>query len=377
MIVRSTFLFLATALCVVAQAPTATVPYKGFSGEPYDLYPWFGQKVVFLTATNTLDVPTMNGALAALDSAWGIYEQMTGDDPTAYSPTTLNGRDVIAVVPDAAIPGCATCSYLGFTGSEMAQTYFDVLYNGVKTNGQYDQVMFYEFGRNFWFYGLQLAKVDPFVTGFAIGNRFVSMDRVPVAGGPFGALTFPDFQRSILIDLLTGYLNNPALSWRNTLLTATAPPNQHGWGAADLAGAMFYRIYADYGFDAYKSFWRSLAKQPAAVTADDTIRNFLAAANTATGRNYGFLFKDTFDATPVTGPSIPSITSINAANSGPDIAQNTCDSYSRPTFGANQHSLFRHELEFGPRIHGGADADAAWWCQRQNQQQARLCGLLL
>ena len=60
------------------------------------------------------------------------------------------------------------------TGTEILAPYFLTLYNGVLQHGQYDETLFYEFGRSFWSYGSQLGTVDPFVTGFAIANNFLA-----------------------------------------------------------------------------------------------------------------------------------------------------------------------------------------------------------
>jgi hypothetical protein len=285
-------------LSILAQ-PASAVTYKSIQGVTYTLYPWIGGKVAILTSANTLDVPTMNSILEALDSAYGIYEQITGSEPSQLPATTLNGRDTIAELPDGNTTCGAGCTYIGATGTEIMTTYFLVLYNGVLQNGQYDQALFYEFGRSFWFYGSQLGKVDAFVTGFAIANRFVSMDRVPVNGGPFnGTLPYAQFEKSIVSDLLDAYLADPQYSWENTLAVGQPYPSSNGWSAADLAGAMFYRIYSDNGFGAYGRFWKALASLPVAGTQDDAIQNFISAALSATGRDYGFLFKGKYISEP-------------------------------------------------------------------------------
>lgn len=300
----------------VAQGqPAAPVSYTSQEGQTYTLYPWFGQKVVLLTQSGSLDAPTMTAILAALDSAWSVYEQITGGNPISYGPTTLNGRDIIAEVPDGAACGAA-CSYLGSTGTDLEATYFLVLYNGVLQNHQYDQAMFYEFGRNFWFYQPQLGPVDPFVTGFAIANRFISMDRSGLSGGPFNNLSYSNFEQSDMVDLLNSYLANPAYTWRNTLLTGAPFPNPNNWDAADLAGSMFYRIYSDSGFDAYQSFWRALSQLPSVTAPADTIRNFLGAAKTATGTDYSFLFKDTLAMAGI-APALNSISAVLAQQTQP------------------------------------------------------------
>jgi serralysin len=271
-----------------------TVIYTSQNGRTMTLVPWAGRKVVVLTQAANRDPHIMQTLVGALDSAYRVYEQMTGSDPGPNAQGALNGLDIVAEVPDDNTAcGGAACSYLGIFGSEIGETYFNELYDGIRVHGQYDQAMFYELGRTFWFYHDQLGKLDSFVTGFAIANRFISMDRANLEGGPLGKLPYSDLKKSILVDLLQSYLSDPNFSWRNTLPLDKSVPNEHGWGAADLAGAMIYRIYADFGFRIYQAFWHDLAKQPRAESPDDVIRNFLAAAKLATGKDYGFLFKDT------------------------------------------------------------------------------------
>jgi len=235
----------------------------------------------------------MKCLVLALDKAYSVYLQITGVEPTHAIQGTLDGLDIGAEVPDTDTAcGGAACSYLGAFGSEIGTTYFKELYDGIQLHGEYDQAMFYEFGRTFWFYQNQIGLVDPFVTGFAIANRFISLDRAGLRGGPFEKLSYAKMKQSILVEYLNNYLTNPNLNWRNTLLSDNPPASQHGWSTADLAGSMIYRIYSDCGFNAYRAFWKDLGKQASAQTPDDAIRRFLASAKVATGRDYKFLFKD-------------------------------------------------------------------------------------
>ena len=274
------------------------VPYKSQISKTMTLIPWQGRKVAVLTQNAKRDPRIMKILVRALDKAYMVYEQITGSAPEPNSGATLNGLDIVAEVPDADTAcGGAACSYLGSLGSEIGTTYFNQLYGGIRSRGEYDQAMFYEFGRTFWFYQDQLGRIDPFVTGFAIANRFISLDRANLKGGPFGKLSYSEFEQSILVDLLENYLENPNLTWRNTLLAEKPPPNQYGWSAADLAGAMIYRVYRDSGFARYRAFWKALRKQHAAQTPDDAVRAFIVAAKATTGRDYGFLFKDATERT--------------------------------------------------------------------------------
>ena len=297
------FVIAACAVCsfVLGQSGSP-VTYTDFNGDTLTLYPWKGKKVAILTQSANLNPAVMSSILGALDSAWRVYEQITGSDPEMYPPTTLNGLDIIAEVPGT----CgAACSYLGYTGTEIDSTSFNTLYNGVLNSNQFDQALFYEFGRNFWFYDDELGALTPFATGFAVANRFVSMDRTGVKGGPFnGTLPYAQFEQSILTTLLQTYLGDASLNWQNTLAANYVPPTGESWTVDDLAGSMIHRIYADYGMNAYIGFWRALGALPSTSTQNGAIQNFVAAAKTATGADYSFLFNHTPGAAPQIRPAV-------------------------------------------------------------------------
>jgi serralysin len=287
---------LACRLGAASVRPGEPVTYNTFQGQSLQLVPWFGKSVVVLTLDGTLDPAVMADLVSAVNRAYFVYRQFTRQSPEALSSTVLEGRAIVAEVPDGATCG-AGCGFLGLTGIELTATTFGDLYDGIRLHGQYDQAVFYELGRNFWFYRDQLGALDPFVTGFAIANRFVSMERAHLDGGLFGTLPFDEFKSSILTDLLDDYLADPSLDWRNTLLLNVGPPNLHHWGAADLAGAMMYRIYAENGFAKYRAFWTKMAELPLATSPESAVQNFVLAAFAATGKDYGYLFKAEFAAT--------------------------------------------------------------------------------
>jgi len=273
-----------------AYANGATVQYTSFQNDTYSLYPWYGEKIVLLTRSGSLDLAAMQAIVAALDAAYGVYQTITGREPNIWGPTFLNGRSTIAEIPDGHTCG-AGCGLLAFTGIELDSTRFAGLYNGYVQHGQYDQAPFYELGRNFWFYGSQLGALDPFVTGFAIANRFISMEVAGLAGGPFNqTLAFQTFKESIVFDLLNSYLADPTLNWENTLNVNQAPANPFGWSANDLAGAMFYRLFYENGIADYHVFFAVLASLPPASSPIDAVNNFIEAARLATGRDYTYLF---------------------------------------------------------------------------------------
>ncbi len=278
-------------LTIVDDDPApATIQYTSFQGETFSLYPWYGQKIVLLTLSGSLNANAMQAIVQALDAAYGVYQTMTGREPTQWGPTFLNGRSTIAEVPDGHTCG-AGCAYIGFTGIEIDSTRFGWLYDGYVQHGEYDHVPFYELGHNFWSYGSQLGALDPFVGGFAIANRFISMELAGLPGGPFNQwLDFQTFKNSIVFDLLDSYLADSALNWQNTLMIGQAPANQYGWSAGDLAAAMFYRIFHENGSADYDAFYQALAARPQASSPVDAVNNFINAALQATGQDYTYLF---------------------------------------------------------------------------------------
>lgn len=229
--------------------------------------------------------------LAALDKAFAYYRFATGQAPTAYDPTTLEGRDTIAIVNATCGAGC---SYVGFTGTEILNQYFQVLYSGVANANEYDQVLFYEFGRNYWFYGGQLdyhsPDVDPVATGFAVYMRFVTMNAIGVAGGPYNGVPFLGFATAVT-NLMDAYVLSPSLNWSNTFRISQAPPNSLGLGGTDLIASLLMRIGRDFGGANFPSdFWHAAGLRSSAQTTLEAADNFVLTACAATHRNLTYVF---------------------------------------------------------------------------------------
>src|ERR1700712_5017876 len=99
----------------------------------------------------------------------------------------------------------------------MQNTYSDRMYS-YALQTQYDQELFYEFGRNFWFYSNQLAYKtnDPSTTGYAIFMRFMAMDATAVSAAPFNSTPWTTF-RTAYESLVDNYTANTSYTWANTL----------------------------------------------------------------------------------------------------------------------------------------------------------------
>lgn len=272
------------------------VQYQSFQNQTFTLRPWMGTNIALLTPTSlTLDSNVVIKILAALDRAYECYFLANGRKPIAYDPTTLYGRDTISVVPSTCGAGCA---YLGFNGIEILDSSFGVLYSGVRDQSQFDQVLFYELGRNFWFYGDKLAykspDSDPVVTGYAVYMRFVSMESAGVAGGPFKGYPFTSFL-SMVTNLMDSYISSPSLNWSNTFRVSQAPGNPLGLGGTDLIASLLMRISRDFGGPSFAySFWRQAALRPNASTTQMSVDNFILAACATVGKNLCGVFSETW-----------------------------------------------------------------------------------
>lgn len=266
------------------------VTYQSYDGANLTLTPWVGQNVAVLTASSTLAPAALDAIVAGLDSAYGVYALITSRAPAPFK--VYEGRLSIAEVPTAFNGAGAALGYLGSTGIEITTGAWNKEYNDVASTGRHDQALFYELGRNFWFYQDQLGRVDEFVTGFAIANRFVSMEVAGLAGSPFnGTLDFGTFKTTILDGLAASYFGGATYTLANTLLAHVAPANSQGWGGADFAAALLHRVDDDFGLAAYTRFYTELGKLGSAATADQSIQNLITAASRATGIDYGFLNK--------------------------------------------------------------------------------------
>lgn len=312
------------------------VNYVSFQGDTLDLTPWVGEHVALLTPPDmSLDPAVVSDMLAALDRAWEFYRSITDLEPVPWVPTTHEGRSTIAVVNSTCGAGCG---YLGFTGIEILRPFFENAYAQLQGEGRHDQILFYELGRNFWFYGDELGTIDAFVTDFAVVNRYLSMNAAGLdgAGADFGS-----DRHVILHDMAQLYLSDPDKTALEALSTAP-PDNPLGLGAADVAAALFYRIHEDFGAYAYSRFWTEIGDRRAALSPQDAINNFLAAAWSATDVDYGALFKEGW--------------ALSVGNTGDDVISLCSGLVRTAAFGFDGNDLVRGSRK-GDHVFGGDGSD--------------------
>lgn len=267
------------------------VTYTTFDGAQLERWSWLGRHVALLTARADLDRPTMTRILAGLDAAYEYYLASTGRLP--QSAKTIEGRLPLTEVTATCGAGCG---YLGATGIELLPGTWSALYEGVRTEGRFEQTAFYELGRNFWFFSAPLAYRAPdpdgaVVTGFAVYMRFASMSAAGIEGAPFNGTPFPVF-RSTVEGLVDRYIADAALNWSNTLRVGHGVANPMGLGATNLFASMVMRLARDHGGDAFvQRLWKAASERPTARSSAEAAWNFADAASIAAGRDLTTVFQ--------------------------------------------------------------------------------------
>ena len=264
--------------------------YISFEGDTLNLFSYQGEKTMILSNRADHDSLVMSKFVSAMDGAYNYYAECTGREPTFYTNLTyLNGRSTIARVDKT----CgAACGYIGWTGIEIMNSFFDRIYDDLAKKGEFGQEPFYEFGRNFWFYSdaLEYTENDPIVTGYAVFMRFMAMDHLKLKGANFWSWTFDEF-RSEVKNLLNTYLADPTYTWQNTLGKGAGLRNTQ-LGATDLFASFCFYLFDNHGGHEWvKNIWIESESLPKKQNTQDAVDNFIIAASRAAGKNLIPLFR--------------------------------------------------------------------------------------
>jgi serralysin len=265
--------------------------YTSFDNKSLQLRPFVGRNVALLLDPGRVtDRVVVDRVLSAVDRAWDWYRGYFGRSPA--TSRTHAGKTTIAELSGT----CgAACGLLGYTGIEISPETMSRLL--IEANlDRYNQAVFYELGRNFWFFADQLQAMPKgaFTTGFAQVHRFYSMEAAGLVGAPWDdSLDFDGFRHAILVELLDRYLADSSLTWENTLAIDKLPANSPAWmTGAHLAAAFFHRVRRDHGHAGYRRFWQLMATAPKAGTPRDAAARFVQVAHAATGDDYRGLLRD-------------------------------------------------------------------------------------
>jgi hypothetical protein len=293
-VVITAFLVLGVPGSAMAATQLSPVSYTAQDGHKETLTPWQGQHVTVLVEPGSRDPAVMGKLVGALDRAWNYYAATTGRTPHS-NRFTLHGRDEIAEVSSMNPPnscGGAACTYIGQTGTETLTQYFESGYQQIAQHNLYDQPLFYELGRSFWFWGDQLAfkspDSDPVVTGFAVLMRFQSMAAAGVNGAPFNSSTPFNTFKSQVAALAGQYEANPSLTFAQTLAQNKSPG---AYGGTDFWASLMMQLAARHGGQEFLNrFFRRASSQAAASQTRGAVANWQQAASYAACVNLSSVF---------------------------------------------------------------------------------------
>jgi serralysin len=265
------------------------IVYTAFDGHTETLVPWQGRNVSVLVEPGVARDPKVMGRLGkALDRAWDYYATTTGHLPATAN--SLNGRTEVAEVSTTCGAGCG---YLGATGVEIQTTYFEKLYRQIAEHKLYDQIPFYEFGRNFWFWSPELQfhppDQDPVVSGYAVWMRFRSMAAAHVKGAPFNGTPFRTFASQV--ETLAGqYEADPSLTFADTLAQNRSPGLYNG---TDFWASLMTQLTDRHGGQRFVArFWHHVDSLPAATSTTDAVTNWVQNASYAACTDLSSVFYD-------------------------------------------------------------------------------------
>lgn len=168
------------AMAAPAPTPGAAIDYRplAFYPERWDerktdtrMFPWEGERLVFLTTKTNLDAAVMGRFLERLDGGWSLYAKLVGRTPSPLKE--WRNKPVIAAIPDAELTCGYGCGYIGVTGIEVTG-FYDSDFPMVEQNrAAFPHYYFYEMGRNYYLFG---DRHSLFITGYAVLMRYVCMD---------------------------------------------------------------------------------------------------------------------------------------------------------------------------------------------------------
>lgn len=268
------------------------VKYDSFELGKLDMYAWKGNKTVLLTQNANLEASVIKKLVNAMDATYEFYHMCTGYAPTIIPEKHIMGLATVAEVKSTCGGQGAGCGYIGATGIELQTKHFDYIYSQLKEKGQYDQALFYEYGRNFFYYMDQIAynSNNSIRTGYAVFMRFQTMEYNNLPGAPFnGNLEFSQFKQDVK-DLINLYLKDKNLNWENTLGSDKGVPGH--MGGTDLFASFCFYLKEHYGnWEWVKNVWKYVGQMAKAENMQQAASNFIIASSLAGNTNLCDLFK--------------------------------------------------------------------------------------
>lgn len=298
------------------------VQYDPWYSEPLTLEAWVGDEIALLIPIEAdVDPTVMTAIVAAIDDGYRYYFSITGREPEYTPQQTLDGRIIIAAVEE--LGGGAGRAYLGVGGIEILVDYFGAnlsgpldwvrgLYDSMAEDGSLTSIVFYELGRNFWFYGQQLGDYynigywgdDGFVsqdygftTAYAVINRYFAMLNTDydIDDVSIDTVQIDLYQNTLLPKIAETYFADTSVTAFNTLALYKGIVNETFYNSVADLGAALLRVFHEHaGADLYARFWQTLPEvgNLGYLSAEASYANFMYNAERVTNFDYSFLFKE-------------------------------------------------------------------------------------
>jgi len=288
------------------------VSYVSFNNINYPsiFYVYEGKNVVFFVASNYFSTPSvlanMQTLISVFDKAYEWYAFYTGRIPFPYAPNLYNNKLVIVGGVNSTCGelfesnGCGLISY---TGVEIIKPYWDTTYVNNLTsssNTAYDQILFYELGRNFWFYDSQLIGsnynspdgLGCIDTAYAIFMSLLTIEKTNVQGAPIWptSMTFNEY-KNYIESLLSIYINGE-YNFYNTFKDDTGVPNPLNFDCSYLLASLFLNLKNRFGDIWLENIWKKIQQKSLANTKQEAVDNFIISCAEAVQLNVISLFED-------------------------------------------------------------------------------------
>lgn len=276
------------------------VKYETINKDVTYLYPYDGRNISILLQNNNYDEEVMKSLLKAFDNAYDEFENITGRKP-ASSKQERNGLLIIAEPEAKFLPNVGAHAYTSKAGIEMSSAVFLSLYNGVRENNTFEQAVFYELGRNFWFYTRQIGARKDFTipnspssnngfivgTGYAIFMRHWIMNKIGV-NGRFNGGSLSNMERSIK-DLITEYISEDSYTFNNTVVLNRSTRSDRS--GADMFASFLFSLSDTYGDSFVTKLWKEVENGKNATSKYSSTDNFIVAASKAANKDLRSTFK--------------------------------------------------------------------------------------
>lgn len=232
----------------------------------------------------------LNTFLANTQKAIELYESLNSTNNT--------GRYYyVAIVTETCGVGCAI---IGSPGIEINISKFNTIYTNYLTSKKFDSLIFYELGRNFWFYNKQMATDDPefthaIQTGFSVFMRNICIKKLFVDISPINNLPYDSYSKG-LKEIFNCYLSDTTLNISKVMIEGKLPVIQSDLGVSgsNFWGSLLLYLYDLPGFgDKWlQNVWAELYKLPSAENETEALKNFYSACTSSVKINITQIFQN-------------------------------------------------------------------------------------